>query len=54
MKGTGAITDLMSIRPSMLIPDHIPTMANDRRIGTAYTIGYMKAWLHNVTAATAT
>ncbi|MCB0133398.1 MAG: mannonate dehydratase, partial [Caldilineaceae bacterium] len=32
----------------VLIPDHIPTMANDRRIGTAYTIGYMKALLHNL------
>ena len=29
----------------VLIPDHIPLMANDPRIGTAYTIGYMKALL---------
>lgn len=29
----------------VLIPDHIPTMANDHRVGTAYTIGYMKALL---------
>ena len=29
----------------VVIPDHIPMMADDRRIGTAYTIGYMKALL---------
>lgn len=29
----------------VVIPDHIPTMANDHRVGTAYTIGYMKALL---------
>lgn len=29
----------------VLIPDHIPMMADDQRIGTAYTIGYMKALL---------
>ena len=29
----------------VLIPDHIPLMANNPRIGTAYTIGYMKALL---------
>ena len=27
----------------VLIPDHIPMMANDRRVGVAFTIGYMKA-----------
>lgn len=27
----------------VIIPDHIPLMANDPRVGTAYTIGYMKA-----------
>ncbi len=29
----------------VLIPDHIPLMAGDRRVGTAFTIGYMKAML---------
>jgi mannonate dehydratase len=27
----------------ILIPDHIPLMANDHRVGTAFTMGYMKA-----------
>ncbi len=27
----------------VLIPDHIPLMANDHRVGTAFTIGYIKA-----------
>lgn len=27
----------------VVIPDHIPRMADDPRLGTAYTIGYMKA-----------
>jgi mannonate dehydratase len=27
----------------MIIPDHIPKMADDPRLGTAFTIGYMKA-----------
>ena len=27
----------------VLIPDHIPAMAGDHRVGTAYTIAYMKA-----------
>ena len=27
------------------IPDHIPMMADDHRLGSAYTIGYMKALL---------
>ncbi len=29
----------------VLIPDHIPMMADDPRVGTAYTIGYIKALL---------
>jgi mannonate dehydratase len=29
----------------VVIPDHIPLMANDRRVGTAFSIGYMKALL---------
>jgi mannonate dehydratase len=29
----------------VMIPDHIPGMANDHRVGTAYTIGYMNALL---------
>jgi mannonate dehydratase len=27
----------------VLIPDHIPLMANDQRVATAYSMGYMKA-----------
>ena len=27
----------------VMIPDHIPLMANDRRVGTAFSIGYMRA-----------
>ena len=27
----------------VLIPDHIPLMGNDQRLGTAYTIAYMNA-----------
>lgn len=27
----------------VVIPDHIPRMADDGRVGTAYTIGYMNA-----------
>ena len=34
----------------VLIADHIPTMANDHRISTAYTIGYMKALVERVNA----
>jgi mannonate dehydratase len=30
----------------VVIPDHIPRMADDHRLGTAYTIGYMRALLH--------
>jgi len=29
----------------VLIPDHVPGMANDHRVGTAYTIAYMNALL---------
>lgn len=29
----------------VVIPDHIPSMTDDYRVGTAYTIGYMKALL---------
>jgi len=32
----------------VMIPDHIPRMANDPRVGTAYTIAYMKALLKRV------
>lgn len=34
----------------VLIADHIPTMAGDHRVGTAYTIGYMKALVERVNA----
>jgi mannonate dehydratase len=34
----------------VVIPDHIPMMGNDRRISTAYTIGYMKAMVERATA----
>lgn len=34
----------------VIIPDHIPMMGNDRRIGTAYTIGYMKALIERANA----
>ena len=34
----------------VMIADHIPQMANDQRVGTAYTIGYMKALLDRVNA----
>ncbi len=29
----------------VVIPDHIPQMTDDRRVGTAYTIGYLRALL---------
>ena len=29
----------------VVIPDHIPRMADDPRLGTAFTIGYTKALL---------
>jgi mannonate dehydratase len=32
------------------IPDHIPLMGDDPRLGTAYTIGYMNALLHRARA----
>ena len=34
----------------VMIADHIPLMADDHRLGTAYTIGYMKALLSRVNA----
>ena len=34
----------------VLIPDHIPLMADDYRVGTAYTIGYMKALVERANA----
>lgn len=37
----------------VIIPDHIPMMGNDRRIGSAYTIGYMKALVARANAEAA-
>ena len=37
----------------VIIPDHIPMMANDRRVGTAFSIGYMKALVERVNAEAA-
>lgn len=37
----------------VVIPDHIPTMVNDPRLGTAFTIGYMKALIDRVNAEAA-
>jgi mannonate dehydratase len=34
----------------VFIADHIPLMANDHRVATAYTIGYMKALKDRVEA----
>jgi mannonate dehydratase len=34
----------------VLIADHIPMMGSDHRIGTAFTIGYMKALVERVNA----
>ncbi|MBT3266620.1 TIM barrel protein [Candidatus Poribacteria bacterium] len=34
----------------VVIPDHIPAMADDGRIGTAYTIGYMNALVERANA----
>ena len=34
----------------VVIPDHIPSMANDPRVGTAYAIGYMQALLQRAQA----
>ncbi len=36
----------------VIIADHIPTMADDPRLGTAFTLGYMKALLERVNAVT--
>jgi mannonate dehydratase len=35
----------------VVIADHIPMMADDRRIGTAFTLGYMKALFERANAA---
>jgi mannonate dehydratase len=35
----------------VMIPDHIPLMDDDRRVGTAYSIGYMQALLERANAA---
>jgi len=37
-----------------VIPDHVPLMAGDRKVGTAYTIGYMKALLERAKAEVGT
>ena len=34
----------------VVIPDHVPSMANDPRVATAYTIGYMQALLQRAQA----
>lgn len=34
----------------VIIADHIPQMTDDRRVGTAYSIGYMKALVERVNA----
>jgi mannonate dehydratase len=34
----------------VIIADHIPMMTNDRRVGTAFTIGYIKALVERVNA----
>ena len=36
----------------VVIPDHIPSMTDDHRVGTAYTIGYMKALLQRANEET--
>ncbi len=38
----------------VVIPDHIPTMAGDPRLGTAYTIGYMRALIRHANEEVAT
>ena len=38
----------------IVIPDHIPRMADDPRLGTAYTVGYMKAMLARAQAEVGT
>jgi mannonate dehydratase len=35
----------------VMIPDHIPLMDEDRRVGTAYSIGYMQALVERANAA---
>jgi mannonate dehydratase len=37
----------------VIIPDHVPSMADDGRIGTAYTIGYMNALVERANAEAA-
>ncbi len=37
----------------VMIPDHIPMMSTDRRIGTTFSIGYMKALVERVNAEAA-
>jgi mannonate dehydratase len=37
----------------IIIPDHIPHMADDPRLGTAFTMGYMKALVDRVNAEAA-
>ena len=37
----------------VMIPDHIPMMTNDPRVGTAFTIGYMKALAERANAEVA-
>ena len=37
----------------VLIADHIPMMSNEARLGTAFTIGYMKALVERVNAEAA-
>jgi mannonate dehydratase len=33
-----------------MIPDHIPLMDDDHRVGTAYSIGYMQALVERAIA----
>jgi mannonate dehydratase len=37
----------------VMIPDHIPVIANDPRTSLAYTVGYMKALLERANAEVA-
>jgi hypothetical protein len=54
MTGTPTCAGDQAIRAvdfdGVLIPDHIPMMGNDYRIGAAYTIGYMKALVSRANA----
>ena len=34
----------------VIIADHIPLMASDRQVGTAFSVGYMKALLERANA----